>query len=117
MLRRGRAAVPWCASGPRRGDPPLRTNEGIVEGKLVGRIEGAGEGKILGVAEGEIEALRRLTLRVLYQRFGMVPPALVTRVEQGEASWCQELFDRAVGGAPLSDLDEEGRAQAPLEEE
>jgi flagellar biosynthesis/type III secretory pathway protein FliH len=78
--------------------------EGLAEGRAEGRAEGKAEGEAAGRAEGESEAVRRMTLALLTRRFGDVPEALQAQIATADADWCQDLFDRAITAASLSEL-------------
>ena len=57
-----------------------------------------------GVARGRVAEARRMALRLLVKRFGTLPPALLERIEQADADWCDDLHERAIDAANLSDL-------------
>jgi predicted transposase YdaD len=78
--------------------------EGLAEGRAEGRAEGKAEGEAAGRAEGEAEAVRRMTLALLTRRFGDVSEALQAQIATADADWCQDLFDRAITAASLSEL-------------
>ena len=66
--------------------------------------EGRAEGKAEGRAEGGAETARRMTQRFLVKRFGTLPTTLLERIEQADADWCDNLLDRAIEAANLSEL-------------
>ena len=72
----------------------------IREGEARGEALGKAEGK----AEGEAETARRMTQRFLVKRFGTLPTALLERIEQADADWCDNLLDRAENAANLTDF-------------
>lgn len=57
-----------------------------------------------GEARGETSRARKTALRFLIKRFGTLPPALLERIEQADADWCDALLDRAIYAANLSEL-------------
>ena len=78
--------------------------EAEAAGRAVGIAEGIAEGKAEGEARGRTETARRMTLRFLVKRFGTLPPALLERIEQADADWCDNLLDRAADAAGLSEF-------------
>lgn len=57
-----------------------------------------------GKARGETEGTRKTVLRFLVNRFGTLPEALLERIEQANADWCNNLLDRAITAESLSEL-------------
>ena len=55
-------------------------------------------------ARGRAETARRMTQRFLVKRFGTLPTALLKRIAQADADWCDNLFDRAADAASLVEL-------------
>ena len=45
-----------------------------------------------------------MTLRFLVKWFGTLPPALLERIEQADADWCNNLLDRAMDAESLTEL-------------
>ena len=74
--------------------------EWIEEGVKKGIEQGIEQGIERGRAEGE----RGFLLRLLEARFGPLPGAVVARVEQASAEWCQETGVRALTATSLADL-------------
>lgn len=74
--------------------------EWIEESKAEGIAEGMDEGR----NEGRNLEARQFTLRLLRERFGMVPESLVSRIEKADASWCEELAVRSLKSDALSEL-------------
>ena len=62
------------------------------------------EGEARGEARGRAETARRMTQRFLVKRFGTLPPALLERIEQADADWCDMLLDRAADVGTLAEL-------------
>ena len=62
------------------------------------------EGEARGRAEGRAETARRMTQRFLVKRFGTLSTALLERIEQADADWCENLLDRAEEAASLAEL-------------
>ncbi|MDQ2733033.1 MAG: DUF4351 domain-containing protein [Armatimonadota bacterium] len=78
--------------------------EWIEESKAEGRVEGRNEGMDEGRDEGRNLEARQFTLRLLRERFGMVPESLVSRIENADASWCEELAVRSLKSNSLQEL-------------
>ena len=76
----------------------------IREGEARGKAEGEARGKAEGEARGKAETARRMTQRFLVKRFGTLPTALLERIEQADADWCDNLLDRAEAASNLSEL-------------
>ena len=57
-----------------------------------------------GEARGRTETARRMTQRFLVKRFGTLPTALLERIEQADADWCDNLMDRAADAGNLAEL-------------
>ena len=74
------------------------------EWEAKGRAEGIAQGIAQGEARGKAEEARRIVLRFLVKRFGTLPPALLERVEQADADWCNMLLDRAMDAGILAEL-------------
>jgi flagellar biosynthesis/type III secretory pathway protein FliH len=67
-----------------------------------GREEGIQE----GIQEGEIKGLRRTLMRLLQNKFGALPPTIVTYIETAEdIDHLQLLFDRILTAVSLEDMD------------
>ena len=76
----------------------------IREGEARGEARGKAEGQAEGEARGRAETARRMTQRFLVKRFGTLPNALIERIEQADADWCDHLLDRAEDAASLAEL-------------
>ena len=69
-----------------------------------GEARGEARGKAEGEARGKAETARRMTQRFLVKRFGTLPTALLERIEQADADWCDALLDRAEDAESLTEL-------------
>jgi len=50
------------------------------------------------------ETHRQALLLILRERFGELPPAVVTRIESEDAQWCEEVAVRALTANSLEEL-------------
>ena len=78
--------------------------KGLTEGRAQGVAQGVAEGMAQGMAQGEAIGARRTALFVMKKRFGSLPPALVERVEQADAEWCNTLLERALQSAAVAEF-------------
>jgi hypothetical protein len=68
------------------------------------KAEGEAVGEVRGEARGKTEIAREMVSRYLTNRFGELPQVLASLIEQEDAEWCQDLFDRALRAQSLTEL-------------
>jgi hypothetical protein len=68
------------------------------------------QGRAEGETAGRAVAARQILLRLLRQRFGELPAAVLSRVESATAEWCEEMAVRVLTAKTLSDLGFQPRA-------
>jgi hypothetical protein len=75
-----------------------------------------GDGRWTGRSQDQDQEVRRVVvhidnemhqqalLLILRERFGDLPPAIVTRIESEDAEWCEEMLRRAATVKSLEEL-------------
>jgi predicted transposase YdaD len=66
--------------------------------------EAAEEGEARGEARGEAQRARAMLLRLLRERFGVLPDPVVARIEQEGPDWCEDLLLQAASARSLAEL-------------
>ena len=76
------------------------TAKAVAEGVLLGEQRGLQMGKIEGKIEGEALALQRL----LSQRFGPIPAAIVERIAAADLEQIEAWFDAAITAPDMASV-------------
>ena len=85
-----------------RQEIPMARGATIIDDWIA---EGEARGEARGATRGRLEEARRKIREALSIRFGPLPEALVTRIEQADAEACEMLFRKALTVNSLAELE------------
>uniref|UniRef100_A0A7C4RU30 DUF4351 domain-containing protein n=1 Tax=Desulfatirhabdium butyrativorans TaxID=340467 RepID=A0A7C4RU30_9BACT len=77
---------------------------GIEQGVQVGIEQGVLQGKMVGKIEGKREGMASILKRLLQQRFGLLPPWVEERIDQGSTEQLEAWTERMLSAASIQEL-------------